>query len=415
MPDPEMLMNLRPILSSLLRHRYVLALLVLQLALACAVIANAGVLAAGSLVPLLAGSGARDADNVLLIGNLMNNRLSGPVIAETREALAALPGVQSVADGTLPYLSGFRWPAAQVSTAADAPAQSVSLYLQRGIVDVLQPRLVAGRGFSVEEYRSIGFTDVTTAPLPAASCVISRALAQRLFGEAPAVGKPVYIRFMGQALSVTVVGVVDQLSQPDPLAAEHPAESVLLPVTVDTIVTTFALRVAPGQMDAVRQAVPGVLNRTIAQDQPINPPLKTLSEARAEYFGPARALLLLLGVLILVVVGITAMGLAGLTGYWIAQRRQQIGIRRALGARRADIVRHFQSEILLVGLIGVIIGAAVSVPVNRYLVQHFDVRPLQPEELLLAAALVVLISQLAAWWPTRRAARVSPLEATRPA
>jgi len=400
--------------SSLLRHRYILSLLVLQLALACAVIANAGVLVAGALGPLLVGSGARDGDDVLLIGNLMIDGLSGPVIEETREALAAVPGVQAVANGTLPYLPGFRWPAADVGAEADSPPQKVSLYLQHGVVDVLQPTLLSGRGFSGEEARSIGFTDVTAAPLPAASCLISRALAQRLFGDAAALGKSVQVRFMGQALSVTVVGVLDHLSQPDPLQAEHPDEALVLPVAVDSIVTTFALRVAPGQMAAVRAAVPGVLNRAMPHDDPIDPPLKTLSEARTDYFGPARSLLLLLGVLIVIVVGITAMGLAGLTSYWIAQRRQQIGIRRALGARRADIIRHFQSEILLVGLLGVAIGAVASLPVNRWLVQRFDVRPLAPEALMVSAALVVLISQLAAWWPAQRAARVSPLEATRP-
>lgn len=117
-----------------------------------------------------------------------------------------------------------------------------------------------------------------------------------------------------------------------------------------------------------------------------------------------------LAVLLLMV---AALGIVGVTSNWVSQRRHQIGVRRALGARRRDILHRFQSENLAIVVIGVLAGGVLALAANLWLVQQFEMSRIDPLVLLPAAALIVLLSQLAAFWSALRAARVPPALTTR--
>src|SRR3546814_2436667 len=90
---------------------------------------------------------------------------------------------------------------------------------------------------------------------------------------------------------------------------------------------------------------------------------------RRDSLKPRRAAVWLLATVCAVVTFITLVGIASLTGYWVAQRTRQIGIRRALGATRGQILRYFQVENLILTSIAVLVGMPLAYAINLWLMQ----------------------------------------------
>ena len=114
-----------------------------------------------------------------------------------------------------------------------------------------------------------------------------------------------------------------------------------------------------------------------------------------------------------VLLAVTAFGIVGLTSFWVEQRRRQIGIRRAVGATRGQILAYFRLENFLLTTAGVLIGMALALGVNLFLMKHYEMR-LMPWYYLPAGAVTLwVLGQLAVWGPALRAAAVPPMVATR--
>jgi len=112
---------------------------------------------------------------------------------------------------------------------------------------------------------------------------------------------------------------------------------------------------------------------------------------------------------------ITAGGIVGMVSLWVNQRRKQIGVRRALGAKKTDILRYFILENLLITSTGVFGGVLLGVGLNQLLVTRLEMARL-PLGYLVAGALVLwALGILAAYGPAWRAASISPALATRSA
>jgi len=103
----------------------------------------------------------------------------------------------------------------------------------------------------------------------------------------------------------------------------------------------------------------------------------------------------------------------GLASFWVAQRRKQIGIRRALGATRADILRYFQTENFLIVTFGIVVGMAMAYGISLLLMMHYELPHLPWLYLPIGAIALWLIGQLAVLGPALRAAAVPPVVATR--
>jgi len=110
---------------------------------------------------------------------------------------------------------------------------------------------------------------------------------------------------------------------------------------------------------------------------------------------------------------IAGLGVIALTTYWVAQRRRQIGMRRALGASWRDILAYFHTENLLIAGAGAAIGVAVGYAGNLWLVANQGIARMGLGYLCIAAAAVLGLSQLAVLWPALRAAALSPVAAIR--
>ncbi len=110
---------------------------------------------------------------------------------------------------------------------------------------------------------------------------------------------------------------------------------------------------------------------------------------------------------------VTASGIVGMASLWVTQRRKQIGVRRALGARRVDILRYFLIENVLITSGGVAAGLLGALALNHLLVSNLELARL-PAGYLVGGAVVFLVLGVAAvYGPAWRGASISPATATR--
>jgi putative ABC transport system permease protein len=112
---------------------------------------------------------------------------------------------------------------------------------------------------------------------------------------------------------------------------------------------------------------------------------------------------------------VTASGIVGMSTLWVAQRTKQIGVRRALGARKIDILWYFITENLIISSVGIALGVLLAVVLNQILVSQFELSKLPIAYLFIAPVIFWLLGVLAVIDPARRAANISPATATRTA
>ncbi|MGH8403426.1 MAG: ABC transporter permease, partial [Gammaproteobacteria bacterium] len=139
----------------------------------------------------------------------------------------------------------------------------------------------------------------------------------------------------------------------------------------------------------------------------------TFEQLRASYFQGDRTMIGLLIASALGLLFVTALGIAGLVNFWVQQRTRSIGIRRVIGATRADILRYFQTENFLIVSFGVLLGVLLAIGLNLLLMTHYELPRLPLYYLPVGAIVLWLLGQLAVLAPALRAAAVPPVEATR--
>ena len=118
---------------------------------------------------------------------------------------------------------------------------------------------------------------------------------------------------------------------------------------------------------------------------------------------------------ILALLVVTALGIVGLASFWVQQRTKQIGVRRALGATRSQILRYFQTENFLLATIGIVLGMLFAYAINQLLMGKYELPRLPLLYLPVGAVLLWLLGQIAVYGPARKAASVPPAVATRSA
>lgn len=410
-------MNLpiRPILSSLHHHRLTAALLMLQVALTCAFVANAVFLIGGRIERLRTPSGLPE-DELSLISV---RGLQGGGNAQAQQqadlmALRSIPGVTAAtAFGFSTPLSGgsndygncadrqaLERASAQRSMEVAGCIQATYYSGSPGFLQAMGARLVAGRDFRTDEYS-------TASP---SALIVTRTLARQLWPGQSAIGKTLYGD--GQA---TVVGVVDDLLRPALRSAAVDHLVALSPQLPSGSQTQYLLRSAAQDRDRVLAAATGALAKAGPLRLIPNEGRRSFAQVRQRYFQRDATMI---GLLLAATTGllfVTALGIGGLASFWVQQRTRQIGIRRAIGATRRDILRYFQTENLLIVGSGSVLGMALAVLLNQALMRHYDLSGLPPGYLPAAAMALLALGQLAVLWPAQRAAAVPPAVATRSA
>lgn len=409
-----------PTLSALRRQRMMPLLIVLQVALACAILANVLFLLYRQLAPILVSDGiARD--QVLLVDGLVSREggWKRTQIQAGADAFRALPGVRSVS----PTLGLPMKQSITLTFDIGSPAGVrvvASGFAGERLVDTLGLRLAQGRDFSEFDYVPVDLINGKGSPFSSGSpVIITEALARHLFPDGNALGSALSDD-KDSTENYVVVGIVEhllryQLGELDDGKAEY---SMLVPARIEaTPILSYAVRVDPQRRDALRGQIRDTLQREFGSVQ-----MEGMAIAVDDYealrdaaFKPRRAAVWLLGSVSVLVSVITALGIASLTAYWVEQRTRQIGIRRALGASRGQILRYFLGENLLVAGAGVVIGLPLALFANSLLMGRYELPRLPLPWLPVGALALLAIGQLAVLWPARRAAAVPPAVATRSA
>jgi putative ABC transport system permease protein len=408
-------MEIRPILSALMRNKTGPLLVALQVALSLAILANALHIVSERRAVVTRPSGLADEHatfyfNVRTLGTDTPEQQLAAIKRQTA-ILRAVPGVAAAAHLSQMPLSQSGWNASVALDPRQTRESAVGAMYVSGdsIIRTFGLKLVEGRDFLPEE---IGDTNETTARNLPDQVIVTRPLAEKLWPGAPAVGKTMYYGYGKDAEAVRVVGVVERLQTPHVPWGEQAEFSMLLPARLyGNPGALYAIRAEPGQRDRVMKeaeaalrkssAMPMILKATTVDDDRKN---RYRSDVMLQWMMVAVSVLLLL---------VTCSGIVGMASLWVAQRRKQIGVRRALGARRIDVLRYFIMENLMITSAGVAGGVLLGLGLNALLVSRLEMARLPAGYLVAGAVLLWLLGVLAAWGPAWRAASISPATATR--
>ncbi|HET6586567.1 MAG TPA: FtsX-like permease family protein [Oleiagrimonas sp.] len=406
-------MRLPPMIASLTRHKLTVLLMLLATAFTSAIITNIASMVAHRLALLNAPSGIDESSIVLIDSAWIKTAQFGsksdrdfwPEYQADLHALRGAAGVKSAAVvNGMPFWGGGSsvGVGTTVDDVANAPVYASAFMGGPAAIGTLGLKFVQGRNFSRTDYVRGGHEKV-------AATIISRALAQRLFHTSHVVGRLIYTHAQKP---MRVVGVVAHLMGTSPgLGAADNEYAMLWPVELGGNSVTFALRTAPAERAQVLKQAVALLG--MRNPHRIFDDARTFTQMRAKYFrrySSMVSLLLATGFGLLLV---TAAGMAGLTSFWVQQRTRSIGIRRALGATRVDILRYTHLENLLIVTVGILLGCVLAYGLNLQLMKYYALQTLPPSYLVIGAIALWLMGQLAVLAPSLRAGAVPPAVATR--
>jgi putative ABC transport system permease protein len=408
--------NVYPIIAALKRHKVAVILIVLQIALTLAIVANAFLIVGHAIGRMSRSTGVEEDGLIRVLQQWPAT--SGGDDASTMEKLDALqrtdlqtlrnlPDVVDAAASTgVPILSGYD--AGDISVDAERKGKFVRAAYYYGD-ERLRPtfgvRLIAGRDFSASEIQH-------GHGRPGSSVVIvSKPVADQLFQGGNALGQTVY----QDGKPAKIVGIIERLQTPKRSDSDWAFNSIIEPLREDDAWAGYVVRVRPGHTaEAIRE-----IQRALFAINPMRltpGPLAgvhSFAEIRAVGYFADRGMALLMGAICVILFSVTVTGIVGLTSFWVVQRYQQIGVRRALGARKIDILRYFQIENLLIVLGGVIVGTVLASCLNVWLMTHYETSRLPAHYMIMGALTMIVLGQVAVLVPALRASRVPPVVATR--
>ena len=408
-------MEIRPILSTLMRHKTAATLIVLEIALTCAIICNALFMIGERITQVNEASGL--AENELVRVQLIPIGNDENAAAQTRSDLAALrarPGVTAATVlNQVPFVNSSWNSGVRLKDDQTQSTMNATTYMaENQFIKTLGLKLVAGRDFLPDEFLEFEAVNNGGASVSIPATIITRVMADRLFpGEDP-IGKTFYS--WGDA-PIRVVGVVEHLVRPSMQGGPSQREySMVFPIRPSYDVGgNYVIRTSPERRDEVLKASVELLRKNGPTRIILDDNTKTIEQLRSEFYQAPRSMAWLLGAVCLALLFVTALGIVGLASFWVQQRTKQIGVRRALGATRGQILRYFQTENFLLATIGIVLGMLLAYGINQLLMGKYELPRLPLYYLPLGAVALWLLGQVAVFGPARKAASVPPAVATR--
>jgi putative ABC transport system permease protein len=403
-------MELRPILSAMRRNKVGALLIATQMAVTLAFLANALTLIEQRVAWSSRPSGVDERDVFVIDTDSIDrpNDLAAHQAADIA-ALRSLPGVLDAYTTNMYPMEGGGWiETIQLTADQKTPTAIAAHYMgDEHALRTLGLKLIAGRNFAADE---VAERTENVIPRPS-GFIVTKALAAKLFPQGNALGQSIY---MENDKPSPIIGIVDRLQGPmnsaTGLSSTFAQNSVLSPYRLIQASSVYAVRAQPGQLDPVMKAAELKL---LALDENRIIKSKSMLQVRTDAYRGDHGLIVLLSAICVALLIVTAFGIIGLTSYWVAQRRQQIGIRRALGATRQAIVRYFQTENFMIAAAGATIGIAFAIALNLWMVRSFEMVRMDNSRAIAGAIVILLLGQFAVLWPALRAASIPPALATR--
>ncbi len=321
------------------------------------------------------------------------------------DRVRVLPGVRAVAaisaapllgpnSGTVFVVDGR--PVPDPAAVPDADYRAVT----PGYFRLLNIPLLSGRDFTEQD-----------GPAGPGVVVISSSTARRFWpGENP-IGAHLRIGDVEKGPVTEIVGVVGDVSH---LSIDAPERRLMLYFPLRRTGNTAMTVLLAASGDPAWLTAP--FRREVLAMDPSLPlsAVRTMDEIVEGAFSQRRFNVVVLGLFALAALVLAGIGLFGVMAYAVSQRTHELGVRLALGAQRARVLRMVLGESLRLAIVGVGLGVAGALLLNRTLATLlFDIKPNDPITLLAASAVLVGIALLGSFVPARRAARVDPMTTLR--
>jgi putative ABC transport system permease protein len=263
--------------------------------------------------------------------------------------------------------------------------------------DALHIPILGGRGFLQTDRP--GNPDVA---------VVNRSAARHLWGNR----EPIGTRFSADdgKTWIQIVGVVGDIKQYG--LDQDVADEIYVPMAQNPMSqATLVVKTAVEPMSIARGVIE--LLHGLDPNQPVAR-VRSLEEVRAESVAAPRLTTNLLGLFAILALVIAAAGIGSVMALVVGQRRHEIGVRMAIGARPRDILRMILQQGMALAFVGVVLGLIGAFWLTRLLQQLlFEVGPTDPTTFIGVAAVLILAAFAACYVPARRAAQVDPIVALR--
>ncbi len=397
------MLHIKPILSSLLRSKSGPLLLLLQMILSVAIVANASFIISERLGLMARESGV--AESEVFDFSIYHFDKSTDLVAQDKrdlEIMRTLPGVIDAAPTTMAPLSGGGWSSnynLEPSERSKSTPNAAMYMSDEHFIDALGLKLVEGRNFYPQEI-------TTEIPESGAKMIVSKAFADKVWPNESPLGKSLY---MGSQ-SFAVIGVVERL-QTAWVDNNNLEFSTILSVNLPSDNKRYLVRTRASDFARIKAALPEQLHK----DYPsrVVDGFKTIAERRVEAYRDHELMASVLTMMVVLLLLITSLGVTGMVMFNIQRRTKQIGTRRALGAKKRDIISYFLVENYLLCLIGGAIGLLLAIQLGQQLMSLYSLPMLKLSYPLFTVAGLFLVTSVAVYLPARRAANISPATATR--
>jgi putative ABC transport system permease protein len=399
-------MDIKPILSSLRRSPTGAILVSLQIALALAIVVNSLFIIVQRFEKVNRDPGI-DVPNIFFVGWVpATDKFQGEVtIREDLAVLRSLPGVVAATVVNAVPLSGGGSSTSMFTEPNEKGRRGDMNYFQvdeQGL-DTFGVKLAEGRNFDATMVTKPA-RNSSTSP---SGILVTRDVARDMFPGESALGKTIYT---GTSQPVTILGIIDRMHGSWP-GWDKVGNVALFPVISDETFARYMVRAKPGQRDSVMKAAEDALSKV--DNGRVILRVRSQEYVAATTYADDRAMATYLGVVIALLLGISALGIFGLAAFNVSTRTKQIGTRRAVGARRSDILRYFLAENWLITTAGVVVGCVLALLLGYWLSATFELPRLKLYYLVVGVGVLWVVSLVAALRPARRASTVSPAIATR--
>ncbi len=346
------------------------------------------------------------------------------------ERLAAIPGVRSAALSSAPPISGGTW-SSNVSLSGYTPAPKENMV---SILNRVSEQYFETAGIPIIAGRGITSADTANSLKVA---VVSQALAKHYFPKGDAIGHMLTVGIDSVAGPWQIVGIARDTKSGNPRDTD-PVRMTYIPLAqIAPFLPQSAADLAKGKAGnpAPREAnedcfarmmvirttkdpakTIAALRAAVAQVDPNLPLLEinTIEEQVSTLISHDELISTLSSLFSVLALLLAAIGLYGVMSYNVARRSNEIGIRLALGAAGANVVKMIMSESLLLLGIGTALGLPLALMATRLIKdQLFEMGATDPLSFAAALGVVTAMTVLAGWLPARRAAKVDPATALR--
>ncbi len=397
------------------RARFRSGLAVAEVALSFMLMAGAGIMAR-SLIHAREADVGFDPSSVLTMRvELPPDRYQSPdeIRAFHREALLrlkALPAVNSAAWSTQLPMRGWAI-GTKFAIAEHAPVDESSRLSVH--VQIVSPEYYRALGIKIRHGRDFSDADIEGAPRVA---VVNESFVRRYLSEDQAMGKHIRLPELRSGVTQTgtwneweIIGAVDALGTGD--ISIRPAEVYLPSAQLPLLDGYFSLRteVEPEALTAAVENVVASIDNSVWFGE-----TRSMKQIRAEVLSVPNMLVSVVGGFGVLALLLSMMGIYGLMSWQVVERTQEIGIRTALGAGSAELIRMIMGKGAFLVSIGLTIGFAGAFALGRVLRNLLvGVGPHDPASMLTAAGVLIGTAALSTFLPARRASRVDPLAALR--